>query len=456
MFSLLLYNGFSEEINDSPAFLYLKEGRMKGHLKFIIFVVLAVSVMAGDKPVVQGTRISKHDTAFAISFVKDQDTCIVLGNENNIRLCIKYTDPVPQDQETIQQPADGSRLTIADFKKSAPFPSWAKPIINTPQEGKPWQVSGGSRVSTSAMKQSTGRLRYVVDYCDTSIDYPFYLLQLGRHLTELNEDRTAYQVLETLTTLPEGTRHNSKLYGFPSLQSVKREGYFFYARLLARNGFRKEVLEEIALLSPKSGYDALRAAELMVMLDDRSASKKYLTMAHGPGHPERNFSDIFIRMRAVTLARAIGDNDLALDLAGPVLKKKMDSQKWPQWQSAWSIINSTAQNCRTGKLFDLNGVRDGLFKGSCRGFDDVIEVDVEIHNAKIKQIVVTKQKESRPWSVLDVVPERIVEKQVLGVDAVTGATVSSCAVIVAVDNAVMEAANKNPRNTRKKENGMVE
>ena len=333
----------------------------------------------------------------------------------------------------------GHALSLDELKKEARFPSWAKSVKATPRAGQPWRITGRSRRSAAAMKRTVGRLRYVIDKHKRSSDRPLYMYQLGRHLADLEQDRLAYQALQDLIALPAGTPHNRKLHGMPTLDSVKRLGRLLLARILARNGLKDQTVAELKAAPPGNGYGRLRHAEAMVLLGDGEAAAKLLAQAHGGGHPNRGFSDVFIRMRAMVLARSMGRYDLALKIAQPILKRSLTSQKWPQWRAAWSIMNTTAGNIKAIKAAKAGELRDGAYRGECRGFVGAVRVRVQVREGRINSVQRTRCKDDRPWSAATVMPKRIARKGTLQVDAVTGATVTSCAVIAATDNALTKA-----------------
>jgi uncharacterized protein with FMN-binding domain len=79
--------------------------------------------------------------------------------------------------------------------------------------------------------------------------------------------------------------------------------------------------------------------------------------------------------------------------------------------------------------------------GRSQGLVAPVEVSIGVRGGKIDSIRVMG-RDSRPWSTADVMPQRIIRRQNLKVDAITGATVSSCAVLAAVDQALLKAVSK--------------
>ena len=101
---------------------------------------------------------------------------------------------------------------------------------------------------------------------------------------------------------------------------------------------------------------------------------------------------------------------------------------------------------------DLAKIPDGSYKGVARGYVGKVAVAVDVKDHQIVAIRVEKQQESQPLTACETIPSRIVEKQgVAKVDAVTGATVTSNAVMIAVSKALLAAERKAARPSDKKE-----
>jgi uncharacterized protein with FMN-binding domain len=97
----------------------------------------------------------------------------------------------------------------------------------------------------------------------------------------------------------------------------------------------------------------------------------------------------------------------------------------------------TGPATRTGRL------ADGSYKAAARGYEGNVEVEVVVKAGKISAVKVLKHKESQPGKALEKIPARIVEKQKAEVDAVTGATITSKAIMSAAAKA-LKAAHKPP------------
>lgn len=91
-----------------------------------------------------------------------------------------------------------------------------------------------------------------------------------------------------------------------------------------------------------------------------------------------------------------------------------------------------------------SGLKAGTFTGvSSNGMGGDVEVAVTFTSEKIEKIEVTKQNETPGKSdpAIEKIPQAIVENQSIKVDTVSGATVTSKAIIEAVTNAIQESGN---------------
>ena len=82
-------------------------------------------------------------------------------------------------------------------------------------------------------------------------------------------------------------------------------------------------------------------------------------------------------------------------------------------------------------------LKDGLYRGSAKGFKSTVTVEVRVTGGKIESITVVSQNESgRAWAKAVAVIEAIINKQSTDVDAVSSATYSSNAIKEATKNAL--------------------
>lgn len=332
------------------------------------------------------------------------------------------------------EPAAAAEDVAARLRGADTPPDWAEPRPMPYMEGSPWTFTRTSRTGVPGMRDSVAQLRYGIHNNPTSMDRPYLLLVLGTHYAELGEDRLAYQELGKLLDLPPTTRHNGRIYRMPTLESVQEEGRFELARILARNGLAQEAGKQVAGIMPRHGYDRVRLAEIYMLMGDRDRTLAHLREMDDDGHPDRRYSKYYLRLRAVLLAQAVQAPELAREIARPVLSKPDRTRRRPEVFARDIMLTILAAAPVKRPL------KDGEYDGACEGYVGILKVRVEIKDGRIAAVTVTSHEENRPWSALQVVPERILRAQSIKVDAVSGATATSGAVIAAVARALSEAA----------------
>ena len=84
---------------------------------------------------------------------------------------------------------------------------------------------------------------------------------------------------------------------------------------------------------------------------------------------------------------------------------------------------------------------DGTYEGTADGHNGEIKVEVTVSNGAIENIVITDHAETEGLSdpAFEEVPAEIMETNSTDVDTVSGATVTSKAIISAVENALKDA-----------------
>lgn len=83
--------------------------------------------------------------------------------------------------------------------------------------------------------------------------------------------------------------------------------------------------------------------------------------------------------------------------------------------------------------------KDGEYTAKAMGYVGDIEVKVKIKDSKIKSVDIISNKENRPLTALEKVPNRIVKDGSYKVDGVTGATYTSNGIKKAVKKALKKA-----------------
>lgn len=100
-------------------------------------------------------------------------------------------------------------------------------------------------------------------------------------------------------------------------------------------------------------------------------------------------------------------------------------------------------SCRTPEVVcgpvSASELVDGVYQGTGTDLPVKVVVEVTIRNQRIAKIELLKHRKWRGGAAEKAVPERIILAQSTQVDAVSGATISSRAIMKAVQNAVGKA-----------------
>lgn len=108
-------------------------------------------------------------------------------------------------------------------------------------------------------------------------------------------------------------------------------------------------------------------------------------------------------------------------------------------------LTGCAKNDTASTETKSSGFTAGTYTGKGTGFHGDVIVDVTVDDTKITDIQVTEQQETlgigqgMDTTAVEVMPQHIIDAQGLGVDVVTGATISSRAVVSAVTDALTQA-----------------
>jgi uncharacterized protein with FMN-binding domain len=95
------------------------------------------------------------------------------------------------------------------------------------------------------------------------------------------------------------------------------------------------------------------------------------------------------------------------------------------------------------ELLDLSRIPDGTYRAESIGYEGPVEVEVRIQRAKIEDVRVTKHREKQFYSSIEDTPQKIVAQQgIKNVDATSGATITSEAIINATAKALANAMKK--------------
>jgi uncharacterized protein with FMN-binding domain len=100
------------------------------------------------------------------------------------------------------------------------------------------------------------------------------------------------------------------------------------------------------------------------------------------------------------------------------------------------LIIGCAATKIVGGPVSKNSLKDGIYDGEAKAGPVKVLVRVTIQNRRIKNIVLLKHRTWKGGEAGNIIPHRIIDEQSTRVDVVSGATVSSAAIMNAVDNTI--------------------
>lgn len=109
----------------------------------------------------------------------------------------------------------------------------------------------------------------------------------------------------------------------------------------------------------------------------------------------------------------------------------------------WPALQEVKQ-IRQLKINDINltKVQDGTYQGDFTYGEFTYQVAVTITNHRIENIKILKNRQTTHAQKAEGVIERIIQKQSPNVDAITGATTTSKALMKAVENALTKSSGQ--------------
>ena len=117
-------------------------------------------------------------------------------------------------------------------------------------------------------------------------------------------------------------------------------------------------------------------------------------------------------------------------------------QKNPILQRNKQRAQTGIDNIRTFETLDLSRIPDGTYTGTSLAYVGDLTVAVTVANGHITSVRITKHKDKQHFSALTDTPDQIIKKQDLkGIDATTGATITSQAIIDASAKALASGRN---------------
>jgi len=168
------------------------------------------------------------------------------------------------------------------------------------------------------------------------------------------------------------------------------------------------------------------------------------------------WSDIGELDEALQLAEARAD-DAGFRAAGDACRKAGDYEKAVAYYDQVLALKKGGRDLEGNQLrarasieavqlfdaLDLKSIKSGKYQAESLSYAGPLEVEVVVRRGKIKSVTVTRMKDKQYYSALTDTPRQILDNQsVRGVDATTGATITSEAIINATAKALHQGLKK--------------
>ena len=207
----------------------------------------------------------------------------------------------------------------------------------------------------------------------------------------------------------------------------------------------KEAAEEILLKANSNDRDTIKLWATIGEVEKALGMVGSYTSSNRGGRGGGNNLQAEKDMLAAEICRQAGRYDQAIEYYKKVAATQSNNRnrggRGGDNRSLSSRANANIEAVELIKVLDLSKVPDGAYTGTGTGHEGNLTVKVTVSGGKIKLVEVIQQRETpNRYVTAEPVTRKIVSKQGFhGVDAVTGATYTSDAIINAVAKAVVSA-----------------
>jgi uncharacterized protein with FMN-binding domain len=171
------------------------------------------------------------------------------------------------------------------------------------------------------------------------------------------------------------------------------------------------------------------------MGDTRSALQLAERIA---GNSRNNRLDLAL-LYAGDACRIAGEAQRAISYYERVLKVRAQGNQEDAIRRNQDRARANIQAIRIFDSLDLSAIADGQYRAHAAGYAGDVHVGVSVRQGRIESVEVTQHKEKQYYAALTDTPQKIIQRQgVRGVDATTGATITSEAIINATAKALAE------------------
>ncbi len=135
--------------------------------------------------------------------------------------------------------------------------------------------------------------------------------------------------------------------------------------------------------------------------------------------------------------RVAGKDQQALEYYQKVLQLQPSGRARNRILANQQRAKASSEAVRLFASLDLKRIPDGTYRGSSLGYQDQLWVEVTVRSSRIESVNVIQHQEKQFFNAMTETPQKIIAKQsVQGIDATSGATLTSQAIIQATAKAL--------------------
>ncbi len=193
--------------------------------------------------------------------------------------------------------------------------------------------------------------------------------------------------------------------------------------------------EEMARdLLTRIGHDYTRNGEVIKLWADMGETDRALQLAEAKARTDRPQIAYFAAGNA---SRQAGQYVKALNYYQKAVNAPRPAKENQDLTRARQQALEAIEAIKLFEMLDLSRIKDGIYAGNSTAFNGPMRVQVTVTSARIASVKVTQHREKQFYTAIEDTPRQIVAKQtVKGLDAVTGATITSEAIINATARAL--------------------
>ena len=193
----------------------------------------------------------------------------------------------------------------------------------------------------------------------------------------------------------------------------------------------EEMVREILLRIPT---DYTRNGEVIKLWADMGQLDRALKLAE---QKARSGMPHIAYLAAGNACRQAGRYTEALAYYRKTIAARLPAKKNNDFSRAVEQARENIEAIKLFEMLDVSKIPGGVYRGGSTAFNGPMQVEVKVTGGRIESVRVINHREKQFYTALTDTPQQIVDKQRLkGIDAVTGATITSEAIITAAARAL--------------------